>query len=178
MRYIALLRGININQKNRIAMSELKDALESLGYTHVRTCLNSGNAVFSFDETDPRLLADAIQSQLSVDFHLAIPVLVLPQASLAELLQQAPPWWGTDNRDIYNNLIFVLPSADRDDILTALGEPTAALEQYALGENSIFWSFDRKNYTKCNWYAKTAAPGIGEHLTIRTAGTLRKLISL
>lgn len=43
-------------------------------------------------------------------------------------------------------------------------------------ENAIFWSFDRKKYAKANWWKKTASSGIGEHLTIRTANTLKKLV--
>ena len=40
---------------------------------------------------------------------------------------------------------------------------------------AAFWSFDRKQYAKANWWKKTAAAGIGEMITIRTANTLRKL---
>ena len=44
-RYVALLRGINISGKNKIAMSELKAGFAELGYTAVSTYLNSGNVV-------------------------------------------------------------------------------------------------------------------------------------
>lgn len=46
MKYIALLRGINISGKNKISMSELKKELEENGYQNVFTYLNSGNVVF------------------------------------------------------------------------------------------------------------------------------------
>lgn len=46
-RYIALLRGINISGKNKIVMAELKTAFEKLGFTDVKTHLNSGNVIFS-----------------------------------------------------------------------------------------------------------------------------------
>ena len=45
-RHIALLRGINVGTAKRIAMAELRAAMESLGYGNVKTLLNSGNAVF------------------------------------------------------------------------------------------------------------------------------------
>ena len=41
MKYIVLLRGINISGKNKIAMSELKNSLESNNYSDVITYLNS-----------------------------------------------------------------------------------------------------------------------------------------
>lgn len=45
-RYIALLRGINISGKNKIAMSALKAEFSALGFADVYTYLNSGNVVF------------------------------------------------------------------------------------------------------------------------------------
>ena len=45
--YIALLRGINVGKAKRVAMADLRAAIESLGYGEVRTLLNSGNAVFT-----------------------------------------------------------------------------------------------------------------------------------
>ena len=46
MKYMALLRGINISGKNKIAMSDLKKEFITLGYKEVITYLNSGNVVF------------------------------------------------------------------------------------------------------------------------------------
>jgi len=44
---VALLRGINVGKAKRIAMADLRALIEGLGYTDVRTLLNSGNVVFS-----------------------------------------------------------------------------------------------------------------------------------
>lgn len=46
MKYIALLRGINISGKNKISMPELKKLLEENDYQNVSTYLNSGNIIF------------------------------------------------------------------------------------------------------------------------------------
>jgi uncharacterized protein (DUF1697 family) len=40
--FVALLRGINIGSKKRISMADLKSLVEGLGYTNVRTYVNSG----------------------------------------------------------------------------------------------------------------------------------------
>ncbi|MGH7659270.1 MAG: DUF1697 domain-containing protein, partial [Gemmatimonadales bacterium] len=44
-RHVALLRGINVGTARRVAMADLRALMESLGYTGVRTLLNSGNVV-------------------------------------------------------------------------------------------------------------------------------------
>lgn len=47
---IALLRAINVGGRNLIPMAELRVLFESLGYTKVRTLLQSGNVVFEAKE--------------------------------------------------------------------------------------------------------------------------------
>ena len=49
-RRIALLRGINVGGNVKIAMAELRVMVEALGFTDVKTLLQSGNLVF----TDPK----------------------------------------------------------------------------------------------------------------------------
>src|SRR5689334_8013665 len=44
--YIGVLRAINLGSHNKIAMSELRGMLETLGFENCRTLLLSGNIVF------------------------------------------------------------------------------------------------------------------------------------
>lgn len=80
-RYVALLRGINISGKNKIAMSELKAGFAELGYTAVSTYLNGGNVVFCADIDDKERLSNEIRSMINKRFGLDIPVFVVSQES-------------------------------------------------------------------------------------------------
>lgn len=40
---VALIRGINVGKAKRVAMADLRALVEGLGYSNVRTLLNSGN---------------------------------------------------------------------------------------------------------------------------------------
>ena len=44
--FIALLRGINVGGRNKLPMAELRALAEGLGWTDVRTYIQSGNVVF------------------------------------------------------------------------------------------------------------------------------------
>ena len=46
MKYVVLLRGINVGNSVRIPMTKLKSLLEEMGLRNVVTYLNSGNAIF------------------------------------------------------------------------------------------------------------------------------------
>ena len=178
IRYIALLRGINISGKNKISMPELKTALSEKGFADVKTYLNSGNVIFSDNETDIVKLAESIRAIIFETFHLEIPVFVISQDELKCLLSKAPSWWESDCKDIYDNLIFAITPYSIETVAEKIGEPTEKIEKVQICGNSAFWSFDRKLYAKANWWKKTATPGIEEMITIHTANTLRKIAEM
>ena len=173
-KYAAFLRGINISGKNKISMPELKLALEEAGFTDVSTYLNSGNVVFEAS-SNKKDLRSQIEQLITQRFSLNIPVYILEVDRLKEIISSAPEWWGTDDKTQYDNLIFILSDDSPQDICSMIGEPSQDLEKIQIHKNVIFWTFDRKLYQKCNWWKKTAASGIAEKLTIRTAGTVKKL---
>src|SRR5688572_15673702 len=75
-RYVALFRGINVGKAKRIAMADLRTLLGKLGYTDVKTLLNSGNAVFTAKAAPNREIARAIRTavheKLGVDAHVVV----------------------------------------------------------------------------------------------------------
>ncbi|NLD18808.1 MAG: DUF1697 domain-containing protein [Clostridiales bacterium] len=174
-RYIALLRGINISGKNKISMSELKASFLALGYKEVLSYLNSGNIIFCCNAEDKIRISSDIRLMINKEFELDIPVLVILQNELKTLLDKKPDWWESVDKEWYDNLIFVMPTSSAEEIAEKVGDPTADLERISVCERYIFWSFDRKKYSKANWWRKTASSGIGELLTIRTANTLKKI---
>ena len=172
VRYFAFLRGINISGQNKISMPDLKKGFETLGFQDVSTYLNSGNAAFSSDSEHP---GEVIAEMIRERFDLEVPVYVISEDHLNEILSHAPAWWGSDDKNIYDNLIMILSDDTPEKISSLIGEPSPDLEKIQIYDDVIFWSFDRKAYQKCRWWKKTAAAGIAEKLTIRTAGTLRKM---
>ena len=92
--------------------------------------------------------------------------------------ERAPDWWGSDDKEIYDNLIFIIPPATYDEVYSEIGKPKEELEMIAHYENVVFWSFHRKDYQKTNWWSKTASVSIGKKLTIRTANTIRKIVKM
>lgn len=92
--YITFLRGINISGKNKISMSQLKKSLEQLGFENVQTYLNSGNIVFSTYDEKKEKLSQIIHNMIKNQFGFDIPVYIISQEELIDVVNNAPEWWG------------------------------------------------------------------------------------
>jgi uncharacterized protein (DUF1697 family) len=55
--HVALLRGINVGGRNKVAMADLRKVVESLGHGDVATYIQSGNVVFTSNHTDTAAIA-------------------------------------------------------------------------------------------------------------------------
>ncbi|HEV2748712.1 MAG TPA: DUF1697 domain-containing protein [Allosphingosinicella sp.] len=74
-RFVALLRGINVGGRNRIAMAELRALGAKLGWSDVATYIQSGNLVFTADDEPARMEA-ALEAAIATRLGIAIPVIV------------------------------------------------------------------------------------------------------
>ena len=177
MKYIALLRGINVSGKNKISMNELKTELQKYKYQNISTYLNSGNIIFESDIDHKESIMQDIYKIIKNKFSLDIPVFIMTSSDLEDILKNAPEWWGTDNKEIYDHLIFIIPPATYDDVYSALGNPNEyeKIQEY---QNNIFWSYRLKDYRKTNWWSKTASVDIRHSITIRSANTMKKILEI
>lgn len=88
-RHIALLRGINLGSKRRVAMADLRALCAKLGYEDVRTYVNSGNVVLTAAgsaEDVARELEQAIAAELGVEAE----VVVRTRDELADAIERNP----------------------------------------------------------------------------------------
>lgn len=178
MKYIILLRGINICGKNKISMSELKKELEMNKFKNVSTHLNSGNIILESDIENKENIMKFIFEIIKNKFNLELPIYVMTDIELEDILKNTPKWWGTDNKEIYDNLIFIIPPTKYENIYNTIGEPKEDIEKIKEYNNSIFWSYELKKYGKSNWWNKTANTNIKDKITIRTANTMKKLLEI
>lgn len=89
-RFVALLRGINVGKAKRVAMADLRALLESLGYTGVRTLLNSGNAVFDGGAGSTVKLGQHIRSAMVTSLGVDALVIVKTAKEIAGVMAGNP----------------------------------------------------------------------------------------
>jgi len=89
VKQIALLRGINLGSRNRIAMPELRATLEEAGFGDVQTYVQSGNVVLEA-RTKPDQTARRVERLIADRFGLEIDVVVRTRAELARVVKKNP----------------------------------------------------------------------------------------
>jgi uncharacterized protein (DUF1697 family) len=89
-RYVALLRGINVGKAKRVAMADLRALLADLGYTGVRTVLNSGNAVLTGDDAPTAEHAARIEAAIAERLGLDVRCVVLTADELRTIVDGHP----------------------------------------------------------------------------------------
>ncbi len=129
-------------------MAELKKGFEKLAFEEVKTYLNSCNVIFSGDEDDTKKFTNQIVVMIKEQFELDISVFVISSKALEDILQNAPDQWGNNNKEIYDNLIFIISSAKFSDVYNEIVELKKELEKIEDYKEVIFWSFSRKDYQK------------------------------
>lgn len=89
-KYVALLRGINVGGKNKVAMADLRAIAESLGHGNVATYIQSGNLVFGSDEADTGAMAKALEDRISERLNIRPDVVILSRGELAAAVEHNP----------------------------------------------------------------------------------------
>ena len=99
--HVALLRGINVGGRNRVAMSDLRQITASLGHADVATYIQSGNVVFTSDDTGTINLADALEEAIAGRIGWRPAVVVLSRDQLAGVIAANPYPPDTDPRRLH-----------------------------------------------------------------------------
>jgi len=170
-RYVALLRGINVGRAKRVAMADLRLLVEELGYTEVRSLLNSGNVVFRAQGVSAPEAAAAIEEAMVLRLGVAARVFVLDREELAAIVTANPLLGVADNHA--RLMVFLLGDPVQRERLAALAEQDWGCEQLALGERAAYvWCPDGILDS-----APAAALGkqLGDGTTSRNWNTLMKL---
>ncbi|MBW8794640.1 MAG: DUF1697 domain-containing protein [Streptomyces sp.] len=88
--YAALLRGINVGGKKKLAMADLRGLMSGLGYDSVQTYLQSGQAVFASGHGDAESLAAELAGAIEERFGFCVDVLVRDHAYLKAIAEACP----------------------------------------------------------------------------------------
>ncbi|TFG96545.1 MAG: DUF1697 domain-containing protein [Calditrichales bacterium] len=90
MKYISILRGINVSGKNVIKMDDLKALYESLGFENVQTYIQSGNVIFDSPPHPGAEVAKLIRETIAEKYNYQVPVQIRTHREISEIIANCP----------------------------------------------------------------------------------------
>ena len=172
MRYVALLRGVNVGGAAKVEMPRLKALFEDLGLASVRTYINSGNVLFDSRATDRTRLTRRIEKAIEAEFGFPVRVLLRAGDEVARLVKAIPRTWVNDQQ-MRCDVWFLWPEADSRATLREIPvQPELEDLRYAPG--ALLWRIDRKDAGRSR-VGKVVGTKLYRNLTIRNVNTVRKL---
>lgn len=175
MRYVALLRGINVGGANTVSMKELGTVFEAAGHLHVRTYINSGNVIFSSDTADRAELVATLQRAMADKFGLTLDVLIRDVAEMTALVEAIPAEWANDDHE-KTDVFFLWPDVDRPTIADELGA-RPGIDEVRYVPGAVIRRVERANATKSGLLGLIGKP-LYKRMTLRNVNTTRKLLEL
>ena len=105
-RYVALLRGINVGGRNKVAMADLRAAFEGAGFEAVSTYIQSGNVLFESDRPAAGL-EEAVEDLLEARYQVPLVVVVRSHRQLRAIVGKAPDGFGQQPDRLHSDVVFL-----------------------------------------------------------------------
>ena len=90
IKYVALLRGINVGGNKLIKMADLREVFERLGFKNVSTYIQSGNVIFEAKQTDAAAIVRKLEKKIYESFGHEVTVILRTAAELKECVTCDP----------------------------------------------------------------------------------------
>jgi uncharacterized protein (DUF1697 family) len=175
VRYLALLRGINVGGKTPIKMADLKTCVEAIGLDNVSTYIASGNLLFETAAADTAKLEKKIEHAIQQQFQLPIKVIVLDRPTYARIVKGIPKAWIVD-ASVRANLAFVRRGTDAEQVVHEL-HPDPQIEEVKALDGAILWATNRDALNR-SVMRKLIGGATYKELTVRNLTTALKLQKL
>ncbi len=173
MKYVILLRGVNVGGNHKVPMADLRTALTAQGLQNVSSYIASGN-VFADSPLDSVELAGVVRSVISDTFALDIAVLVRTYAELVSVAERNP----FDHITDFSKLaIIFLDSEPSPFEITALRTANPEPEQFVV-DGTTMYAYYPNGFGKTKLTSTLIDRKLKTVSTTRNLNTLLKLIEL
>lgn len=121
---------------SKLAMSDLRSLLSSLGYGEVSTYLNSGNASFTSPRDGTEALEREIEESIAQELGLAIPVAIRTPQEMAAVVAANPfPEAAAEPKSLHVSFLSAQPSPETGE---RLGSRRFEPNRFHIGDRAMY----------------------------------------
>jgi uncharacterized protein (DUF1697 family) len=178
IKYIALLRGINVGGKNIIKMNELKTVFEELKFTEVKTYIQSGNIIFADmdKDKDKTKLTEIIRQALFEKFNYDCPIIIYDSNEYQNIINNIPKEFGTEKEKYKYDVWFLINPLTAEEVVKSV-RLRDGVDRIYEGFGVVYTSRLIEMLGK-SYFSKIVQLPIYKNLTIRNWNTTRKIFEL
>lgn len=173
MRYIALLRGINVGG-HTVKMERLRELFAALGLVNVQSYIQSGNVFFATEETDRATLTQDIERHLHQVLGYEVPTCLRTVDELERILA-LNPFANLDVTESMRLCVTFTPDAIPSNLVLPLCSPKQDVEIVHVTDHEAFvvwYLINGRPPTSAGWFDKT----LGKRTTTRFFHTAVKIL--
>jgi uncharacterized protein (DUF1697 family) len=175
MKYVALLRGINVGGNSIVKMSDLKKLTEECGFNDVRTYIQSGNIIFSSAEKNTGKISTRLEDCFSKNLKIESKIIVRNQLQFKAIVSSAPPVWDT-SKDLRCYIAFIKEPLTAGDVMDRI-KPKEGVDFMQAGRGAVYMSTLLSGLTRSG-FTKMVGTDIYKEITIRNYNTAKKMMDL
>jgi len=138
MKYISILRGINVSGKKKIKMTDLKALYEAEGFTEVTTYIQSGNVIFDSGKQDRMKLITIIEKAIEKKYQFHVPVDLRTHQELESVINQCPFEEAKQEENGTKILVTFLKKSPSKENIKDLLEKVKSPEQLQVSNNNVY----------------------------------------
>lgn len=176
MKYVALLRGINVGGNNIIKMTALKHAFEASGYTNVITFIQSGNVIFESGSQNKEEITQHIEAVLSKAFNYTARVVIRSHKELKKILANVPGNWKHHDDDLRCYVLFVKEPLTAEEVEKEV-ELNDGIDFLSTGVGVLYMSTKMEGLTKSK-FSKFIGKKTYKDVTMRNYKTSRMILEI
>jgi len=173
MRYVALLRGVNVGGNNRVDMKELKAAFERAGMEDVQTYINSGNVIFSSGIEDRAEATALLERVIVARFGFPVDVILRNLDAMRATVRALPAEWTNDDA-MRCDVLFLWDDVDTPSVVDQL-RLDEEIEDVRYVPGAVIRRVDRKDAPRSGLVKIVGTP-LYRQMTIRNCNTTRRLL--
>lgn len=174
MKYVALLRGINVGGNRKVPMSDLKATFERAGMSDVTTYINSGNVIFTTRATDVARISSVIEKAIESEYGFPVMVLLRDADEMRTLARELGD--RANDASTKCDVLLLAPEIDSPDVLDQL-VIKADIDQVRYVPGAVLWHVDRHLVTRSG-LVRVVGTDLYARITVRNCNTIRKLAEM
>ena len=136
MKFVTLLRGINVGGHKKILMNDLKQLLQELGASNISTYIQSGNLIYEGGEIPAEEWSSRIEHLIHRRYGFDVPTITLTDANFIRAFNELP--YESDIEQLHATFLSETPVPDKIQKLEGLSQ-----------KKDQFIIIDRVIYLKC-----------------------------